>query len=443
VNVLQRLLGLQPHESRMAARLFFISFFLGVALVSFDLAVSTALVVGLSSGEMIFARSVAVGAAPLTGMVLLWLRPRLSFTAIALGPLTVVVLVLLGLVLGLWQATLGLPYLMVLRACSYVLDALAMTSFWAVTARLLDIEQSTRIYALVSAGEVIAGLLGGIAAAPLQHLLSLPGLLLLTTGGICMATVLLVRLARQAARCQPQDERADESLLAHRPVSEDVGQQGVLRQLRQVLRHHHARHLITYYVWNDISTTLIELMICLSLQHAGASPTAVAATFGWLLAAQLLLTAALRVFVTGRVLQRYGVGFGLASAPVTVLAVVVLALATHPFVPSLLAAAIALSGTKALVYGGLQKPAFMAAYRPMATEPREQTLLLIETLVDPTTTCLPGVALLLLPAAALQGTALLWLLVPGVLMWCWSARSMARSYQYLRAEAQLEEVKRG
>ena len=73
VNVLQRLLGLQPHESRLAARLFFISFFLGVALVSFDLVVSTALVVGLSSGEMIFARSVAVGAAPLTGMVLLWL----------------------------------------------------------------------------------------------------------------------------------------------------------------------------------------------------------------------------------------------------------------------------------------------------------------------------------------------------------------------------------
>src|SRR5215510_13736072 len=118
-NVLHRLLGLQPHEGRLAARLYCISFFLGVALVSFDLAVSTALVVGLSSGELIFARSVAVVAAPLTGMVLLWLRPRLSFTAMALGPLTVVVLALLGLVLCVRQATPGLPYLMVLRAFSY------------------------------------------------------------------------------------------------------------------------------------------------------------------------------------------------------------------------------------------------------------------------------------------------------------------------------------
>src|SRR5262249_53867250 len=128
--------------------------------------------------------------------------------------------------------------------------------------------------------------------------------------------------------------------------------------------------------------------------------------------------------------------------PVAVLTVAVLALVTHPFVPSLLAAAIALSGIKAIVSGVLQKPAFMAAYRPMATEPREQTLLLIETLVDPATGCLPGVALLLLSAATLQGTVLLWLLLPGGVMWFWSARSLARSYQHLRAEAQLEEVKR-
>ena len=139
VTVLQRLLGLKPHEGRLAARLYCISFFLGVALISFDLAVSTALVVALSSGELIFARSVAVLAAPLTGMVLLWLRPRLSFTALALGPLTVGILALLGLVLCLGQATPGLPYLMVLRAFSYVLEALAVTSFWAVTARLLNI----------------------------------------------------------------------------------------------------------------------------------------------------------------------------------------------------------------------------------------------------------------------------------------------------------------
>src|SRR5262249_44871829 len=146
--------------------------------------------------------------------------PRLSFTAMALGPLIVVVLALLGLVLCLWQATPGLPYLMVLRAFSYVLDALAVTSFWTVTARLLDVEQSTRIYALVGAGEVVAGLLGGAAAAPLQSMLSLPGLLLLTTGGFCIAMALLVRLARQAARSQQQDGRSDESLLSQRTVSE-------------------------------------------------------------------------------------------------------------------------------------------------------------------------------------------------------------------------------
>jgi AAA family ATP:ADP antiporter len=437
-NVLQRLLGLKPHESRLAARLFFISFFIGVALVSFDLAVSTALVVELGPGELIVARSVPVAAAPLTGMVLLWLRPRLSFTAMALGPLSVVVLALLGLVLCLWQATPGLSYLMVLRAFSYVLDALAVTSFWAVTARLLDIEQSTRIYALVSAGEVVAGLLGGVAAAPLLYLLSLPGLLLLTTGGFCIATVLLIRVTRQASGSLSGPATQSEEV-----ASAGVGSQGLLRQLRSVLRNPHARRLMTYYVWADIATTLIELTLSLSLQHAEASPTVVAATLGWLLAAQLLLTTALRVFLAGRLLRRYGVGFGLASAPLAVLAVAALALATNPFVPSLLAAAVALSGSKAIVSGVLQKPAFMAAFRPMATEPREQTLLLIETVVDPATTCLPGLALLLLPAAALQGTALLWLLLPGVLVWSSSARSLARSYQHLLAPTQREEVKKG
>jgi hypothetical protein len=44
---------------------------------------------------------------------------------------------------------------MALRAFSYVLDALAVTSFWAVTARLLDIEQSTQVYALVNGGKTI------------------------------------------------------------------------------------------------------------------------------------------------------------------------------------------------------------------------------------------------------------------------------------------------
>ncbi len=412
---LARLLGLRPEEFGRASALFALSFVLGLSLVSLELASSTGLLVTLEGAQLAWSHVAVAAALPLAGLALAWLRPRVSVASYVTLPLAAFSLVVFAAGWSAGDGTPGALTVLGLWAGAKALSATAIVGFWTLAARTFDVEQSRRVYGLIGAGELIAGVLGGVGAGALQAALPRTDLIALTVAGVLGGVLLTLPLAR--------------NLVPEAPAAPaDAGASALVRA--------HQRRCIAYFGASNFTYDILEFLVLVSIQRAyPGQPEAMAGLLGGLFAARLTLSALIRVFVTGHVLGRRGLGPALAGPPATVSGLALAAVALHPMAVSLLVATVALQMAEGIVRNGFGKPAFMAAQRPLPTPTRDQTLLLIETAVEPATTGLAGLALLLLPVQALAGTALLLLPVPGAAVWLFFARNLNRSYRALAPSA--------
>jgi hypothetical protein len=309
-----RALDVRPGEQRRVAALFTASFILGLALTLFDLAVAAHLLAAAAPEDLPWAR-VAVGAAVLaSGAALAALRVRLSPAALAAGPLMLLAAVGLSLVPLLAEPP-GLTALLGLYAAQRVLSALALVAFWTVAARALDVAESRRLYALVSAGELLAVVVIGLAAGPLHRALALQGLLALSLVLLAAGAALLLPLARR-----PRSERAA-APTPEAPASRD--------------ERRHAARCVVYHVAYNVTCTLVDFAALLAVQRADPGrPDALAATLGALVAARVAVAAVVRLVAAGRLLERLGPGPALALGPAAVLVVAAAALLSGAAMPA-------------------------------------------------------------------------------------------------------------
>src|SRR4051794_18469448 len=82
-----RIFGIERSEVARAAALFLLSFVLGLSIVSFDLAMSTSIALTLDPAELPWSQVVLAVAGPVAGLLLDWLRPRMSMTMFVTVPL--------------------------------------------------------------------------------------------------------------------------------------------------------------------------------------------------------------------------------------------------------------------------------------------------------------------------------------------------------------------
>lgn len=406
-DAVSRVLGLRPGEVAPASALFALSFVLGLACITLEVAVSTGLLVGLDATELPWKHVVSGVALPLAGAALAWARPRVSFAWFVTAPLVSIAVPLLALVILLGDAAPG-PAWLLLWGGTRILSAAAIVAFWSIAARTFDVTQAPRVYGVISAGEVLAGVLAGLVAGPLQGALSPVTLLGLAVTGVLAGVLLALPLARRA----PEEEAPR--------VTADTG----------VLHRTHARRVLLYYALGNITFDVIEFVVLVALQRTfPGQPEALAGALGGLLSLRLALSAGIRLFLAGRLAERLGLLPGLASTPAAVGLVGAIGMAI-PFVGPVVLA-VAMQTAEATVRGGLGKPAFMATQRVLPPTLRDRTLLAVETAVDPLTTGLCGLALLLVPSAWLAGSAVLLLPLPSALGQLVAARALRTSYTRL------------
>lgn len=409
---LMRLLGVRRGEAGRAAVLFLLSFVLGLSLVSFDLALSTSLVLTLSVQELAWTQVVLAGVVPFAGLAMAWLRPRLSTILFVTLPLAVVACVVLLLILLVPDGKFGTLTLLALWSAEHVLSAFAIVGFWTVAAHAFDVEQSRRIYGLINSGELLSGVLGGLSAGWLRGSLAEPTLLILALCGVLAGVLLTVPLARNVV----QAEEAESVTAALSTV------------------RGHGLVCLVYYAGYNILFDVVDFLVLVAVQRTyPGEPEAIAGVLGTVHAVRLSIGGLLGVFVSGRTMGRHGVGAGLIVPPIVIGGAAFLVGTVLTSQLSVLAAAILLKIIDGAVRLGLGKPAFMAAQRPMPAIARERTLLLIETAVEPATTGAAGAALLWMPTAILSGGALLLLPVPIAAAWLASAIALDRSYRRLLA----------
>lgn len=408
-----RIFDLRAGERARAAGLFAVSFAFGFGLSAMEIAIQTSLLASGSPDNIPWAQ-VAVGVTVFSaGGLLSVLRARLSpavFVGAPVALLGAVALLVLPQIVG---AAPGLSGLLGLIASHGVLSALAMVAFWTLAARAFDIEQSRRLYGLVSAGELVGIVVAGLLAAPMRHWFDLPALLALSLALVTVTGLALLPFARSVHGSAPHE--TEEPAAATAP-----------------LECRHVSRCVSYYSAYNLSYYLIEYTLFIAIQRAWAGePESIAGALGAVSAARVAIGVGFRLFLTGRLLSRFGLGLGLSSGPVAVLAMCAIGLMAYPLAGSVLVAAFALSVVESAARNALGKPAFMAAQRPLSRAPRERTLTRIETVVEPLTTGLAGASILLLPAAWFAGPALLLVPVPTALAWLAASAALGRSYRRL------------
>lgn len=410
-----RVFDLRPGERARVAGLFAVSLAFGFGLSAMEIAVLTSLLASGAPDGIPWAQVVVGATVLVAGGLLTLLRARLSPAAFVGAPV-----VLLGgaalLVLPQQVADApALPGLLLLIASHGVLSAVAMVAFWTLAGRALDVAQSARLYGLVSAGELVGIALAGLLAAPMRAAFDLPVLLAGSLALLTLTGLALLPFARTVQAGSDCEEAPPAAAAAP-------------------LERAHVARCVAYYSAYNLTYYLIEFTLFVAIQRAwSGQPEAIAAALGALTALRVGVGVAFRLFFTGRMLARFGLGMGLASTPVAVLGLCGLGLLAHPLAGSVLVAAFALSVGESAARNGLGKPAFMAAQRPLSSAPRERTVTLMETVVEPLTTGLAGASILLLPVAWLSGPALLLVPIPTALAWLAAAAALGRSYRRLPA----------
>ncbi len=265
-------------------------------------------------------------------------RPEtLVFIYLATGILTA--LVSLGALLRRYRMTIVLPaFLAVMVAVmaffsflyalmpAYRREAVAMLFFATTVGYMLygqffvqflsarfDVRQMKERYGVIQTGEVLAYLAVGLAVPLALSLTALPVAAILMPALLCGvgAIVVFFSFRSVAAPARPAPDR--------RAVSKDRS------AFRQHRRHAYLWMIITFTVCQAMAYCIVDYLYNRGMKQQFSSPEQLAFYFALFSAIAKLTASALSITVSRSVLQRIGVGGGLALLPMVVTAMLALA----------------------------------------------------------------------------------------------------------------------
>ncbi|CAN0548259.1 unnamed protein product, partial [Laminaria digitata] len=178
---------------------------------------------------------------------------------------------------------------------------LTSLTFWGVASRLFSIQQARRLFGLVSAGEVIPTVVGGLALPWLVEEVGVWNLLLISVAGHAAAAIALLAVEDTADQ-HPTEEDASPPRAAG---AAEIAQRRYLRWLAALV----ALNVFVYYA--------VDNAFYHATQQASLGTGALAAFLGDFFVALGLLSLAFKVFLSGRWRTWLGLRVSLLSVPAT------------------------------------------------------------------------------------------------------------------------------
>jgi len=201
-------------------------------------------------------------------------------------------------------------------------NILIISVFWSFMADLYSGAQARRLFGFIAAGATLGGIAGPLLATGLVHRVGNNGLMIIAAGGF-LATAAVVTLLTRVKPLLQGDESAARSPLGHRLPGSPFAGFTLLFQSRYLLMITAFLLLMTWI------STIVYIQLGDLITHAFPSREARTQAY----AAIDLVVNSLAVFVqllgTGRIIQRFGVTFGLLVNPV-IMVVAFIAVAFSP-----------------------------------------------------------------------------------------------------------------
>jgi AAA family ATP:ADP antiporter len=191
-----------------------------------------------------------------------------------------------------------------------VYNLFVVTVFWTFMTDLFDSDQGKRLFGFISVGGSLGGILGGTLTASLvQHV---------GTASLLIVAAALLEVAARCVRHFPADLRR-EPLRVPAAAEQAVGG-SLWSGIAHALRSPYLLGICAFMLLHAITSTLVYFQQADITAHEFHDRAARTAFFAQLDLAVNVLTVALQIFATGRLLKWLGVGLTLAMLPALSLA---------------------------------------------------------------------------------------------------------------------------
>lgn len=309
--------------------------------------------------------------------------------------------------------------LMMWKDVQYILSAM---SLWAAAGIIFDLRQGKRLFGIVGAGDILAIIAGGLAVPHVASALGASNLL----GVAAIAQVGCLLTFAMIAR------RFDAGPVQHAtPVTPARERRAARAGFRSMLRDPFLRPLFAISVLSYLAYYFVDYGFYARVQTMYPSAEAVASFYGYFLAATGVVNLLSNLFLSGRILTRFGVPAALLVLPALVgigvgvsLVSIVLGLGAM-----LVASVIATKLADEVLRKSIEGPSYRVLYQPLRRTDRLRVQALRESVVEPFAIGLSGVVLLILTKGfAIPVTSLVWALAGIVVIWIAVAQSLGRGY---------------
>ncbi|MEM7113916.1 MAG: HEAT repeat domain-containing protein [Chloroflexota bacterium] len=194
----------------------------------------------------------------------------------------------------------------VLMVAVTLLELLGMILIGNQAGRLFDVRQMKRLYPTVISGMLAGYMAGGATTTLLVRLLGSTENLLLVCGASTLITLalLIITIRRFPEAYQAAEAASDDSKPA--------------RSVRQLLDKKYIRAVFSYQMLSAIGTQLVIFLYFTLADARYESAEELAQFFGTLTIVREVVSLAFTGLVAGRLLNRFGMGFGLTANPIVV-----------------------------------------------------------------------------------------------------------------------------
>lgn len=302
-----------------------------------------------------------------------------------------------------------------------VFNLFVVSVFWSFMADLFTPEQGTRLFPVIAAGGSLGAIAGPILTAAVTYVFPVASLMLASAGWLMACAVCIVRLDGFASR-QPG-----------RMLGVSLGG-SMWAGIRLVAASPYLLGICAYLLMLTMSATVLYLEQAAVISRDIADPAVRTRLFAGLDLTVNLLTVGTQVWLTNRLVLRFGLAAALLCLPV-----VSIAGFAALGVSQVLALFLAFTVVRRVGEYAISKPAREVLFTVVSREEKYKAKNFIDTAVSragdaSTAWVVSGIKLL-----GATTSHLAWLLVPFMLVWGWIGWYLARG----EAGQQREEVERG
>jgi len=186
-----------------------------------------------------------------------------------------------------------------------IVGALAPAQVWTLANFVWTTREAKRLFGILGSGGILGGVFAGFVSARITSAFGAESLLLLMAIPLAVAAWVVIAVWER----RPADSSRDSVVAASGP-------QNLLDSLRLITDSSHLRVIATLVFLSSVVATIAAWQTKAVAQATFVSKDALAVFFGHFDGYVSLIALVAQLFLTGKVLQKFGIGIALAASPV-------------------------------------------------------------------------------------------------------------------------------